>query len=542
MVNVIFSGITSLFLSKITVLLIDAIAVYLAIVVYRDNKKGELNKIYILMTFLMMCWVNFAYIPRFLITPIVYPLSLILLKIAWIATPLFFYLLYYITIVLIKKKEKHALLSKAVLFISILSAVVTGFTNYIITGLEVIDGIVTINYGPWMYPFLCTIIFIIFATIYPVFKKDILKDSKVRHFLVGIFIFYFANAIFNIALPIFFGVSRFYFIGDYSTLILLAYTAYSILRHELFEIKVVAAEVLTFSIWIALTSDIFTSENIKDKFFEIIILLLTIIFGILLLKSVKNEIKQREKLEKLTNQLKIINTKLKKLDAIKSEFISIASHQLRTPLTVIKGYLSMIRDGDFGALGQKLVDPLEKIYDSSERMISLVANLLNVSRIESGKIQFNFTEMQLEDLVKSVYEELQSKAKLKNLRFEYIAPDALLPKVKIDEEKIRQVIMNLTENSIKYTNEGSVTMKLKLENKDIRFCVYDTGAGIKKSDMGKLFQKFSRGTGSTQAIEGTGLGLFVAKQMIEAHRGTIWAESKGEGKGSKFCFLLPAGK
>jgi signal transduction histidine kinase len=99
--------------------------------------------------------------------------------------------------------------------------------------------------------------------------------------------------------------------------------------------------------------------------------------------------------------------------------------------------------------------------------------------------------------------------------------------------------MNLIENSIKYTDQGSVNVELKGEGENIKFSVTDTGAGIKKEDMGKLFQKFSRGTGATASIDGTGLGLYVAKQMVEAHKGKIWAESKGEGMGSKFCFTLP---
>ena len=539
----IFDVITGLFLSKLTILLIDAVAIYLAFIVYRDNKKGDSNRIYVVMTFLMLIWVNFAYLLH-IIGETNYALSWIFLKIAWLATPLFFVSLYLLTMELIKKEEQYKILTRIILFFGVTSVIITSFTDKVIKGVDFIEISnnfydARIIYGDWMYPFLGLITFIIIATLFPIFRENILQINKLRNYLSGIFIFYFANVVFNITLPIFFDVSRYYYFGDYSTIILLGYTSYGIMKYKLFNIKVVAAESLTFLIWLALASEIFTAESLKDKILEIIVLSLTVVFGILLIRSVKNEIKQREELEKLTKQLKTANAKLKKLDAAKSEFISIASHQLRTPLTVIKGYLSMIREGDFGKLGEKIKDPIEKIFESSQRLISLVANLLNISRIESGRLKFNFTEMQLEDMIESVMEELKNKADEKGLEFTFKRHKKPLPKIRIDEEKIRQVVANIIDNSIKYTDEGKVEVQLNQEDKNLYFCVKDTGAGIKRNDIGKLFQKFSRGTGKTKTTDGTGLGLFVARQMVEAHKGSIWVESKGEGHGSKFCFTLP---
>jgi signal transduction histidine kinase len=310
-------------------------------------------------------------------------------------------------------------------------------------------------------------------------------------------------------------------------------------KYGLFNIKVIATELLTFSIWIFIVIRLFLSETLQERLVDGSLLVFLVVSGILLIRSVLKEVKHREEVENLAKQLKTANARLKKLDTAKSEFISIASHQLRTPLTVIKGYLSMIKGGDFGLVNEKQKDPMDKVAESSERLVQLVENMLNVSRIEAGRVQFNFSEIQLEDLVKSVVDELMTKAKIKSLRLNLKLPSEPLPKLKIDEEKIRQVIMNLIENSIKYTDQGSVSVELSREGEKIKFSVSDTGAGIKKEDMNKLFQKFSRGTGVTASIDGTGLGLFVAKQMIVAHKGRIWAESEGEGKGSKFCFTLP---
>jgi len=251
--------------------------------------------------------------------------------------------------------------------------------------------------------------------------------------------------------------------------------------------------------------------------------------------------KLKDEVEKATRDLRQANEKLKRLDAAKSEFISIASHQLRTPLTVIKGYISMILEGSFGRISATQKQALDKVYESSERLIQLIENLLNISRIESGRLQYTFEPTDLAALVKDVVDDLKSVAKKKGLRFTYNAPQKQLPKLQMDEEKMRQVVMNMIDNSIKYTKKGSVTVSLKQEYGRIKFCVQDTGIGISQEQKENLFKKFSRGSGpSLIHTEGTGLGLYVAKQIVEAHKGRIWAESRGENQGSCFCFSFKA--
>jgi signal transduction histidine kinase len=251
--------------------------------------------------------------------------------------------------------------------------------------------------------------------------------------------------------------------------------------------------------------------------------------------------KLEEKVEQRTKNLKIANEQLKKLDTAKSEFISIASHQLRTPLTVIKGYISMMLEGNFGKLSEPETESLKKVFKSNERLIQLVEHLLDISRINSGKMAYNLRSIDMSELVGSVIEELKKTLiERKDLTLVYTPPAKPLAKVKLDDEKIRQVVMNLIDNAIKYTKKGSVTVSLEEVGGKIKFCVSDSGMGIRKEDMVNLFKKFSRGSGTSLIhTEGTGLGLYVARMMIEAHHGKIWAESKGEGQGSKFCFELP---
>jgi signal transduction histidine kinase len=255
----------------------------------------------------------------------------------------------------------------------------------------------------------------------------------------------------------------------------------------------------------------------------------------------KFNINLKREVERATKELREANEQLKILDQAKSDFISIASHQLRTPLTIVKGYVSMMLEGNFGELNPMERDSLEKVFESNERLIRLVENLLNISRIESGRMQYTYEVMPLEKVVDSVVDELQSYAIKMKLKLSYKKQKAALPLVRIDEEKIRQVVMNLIDNAIKYTKAGTVTVSLKEDDGGIIFTVSDSGMGINPLDISKLFKKFSRVAGTNLVhTEGTGLGLYVARTMIEAHKGRIWAESDGEGLGSRFSFWLPA--
>jgi len=248
-----------------------------------------------------------------------------------------------------------------------------------------------------------------------------------------------------------------------------------------------------------------------------------------------------DQVKKKTAELRRANAELRQLDRAKSEFISIASHQLRTPLTVIKGYISMMREGSFGEIRPEIMRNLEKVYISNERLIGLVENLLDISRIESGRQDFNWQKVQLEDVAQTVVDNLKKTAKDKNLKLFIHKPKKLTPKVTADPNKIHEVMMNFIDNAIKYTNEGEINVFVRSEPKEdsVTFCVKDTGRGIAPEIKAHLFRKFSRGKGSFRVhTEGVGLGLYVAKMIIDAHQGKIWAESKGRDKGASFCFAL----
>jgi len=233
-------------------------------------------------------------------------------------------------------------------------------------------------------------------------------------------------------------------------------------------------------------------------------------------------------------------TREKEIERMKTEFVSISAHQLRTPLSAIKWTLRMILDGDLGEITKEQREFIEKTYQSNERMINLINDLLNVTRIEEGRYLYKLTPTSLESIVQSVIKNYEGEIKKKNLNFEFKKPERKLPKVMADVEKIQLAIQNLIENAIRYTLPGGkVIVSLKQKEKEIEFFVKDTGIGIPKDQQNRVFTKFFRAANAIRMeTEGSGLGLFITKNIIEAHGGKIWFESE-EGKGTTFYFTLP---
>ncbi len=248
----------------------------------------------------------------------------------------------------------------------------------------------------------------------------------------------------------------------------------------------------------------------------------------------------QEKVEEKTKELRKAYEELKTLDKAKSEFISMASHQLRTPLTSIKGYISMILEGDYGQIPQKTKKALENVFQSNARLIRIVNDLLNISRIELGKMEFQKSPTKIEELIQICYEEIKLEAQKKNLKLVFKKPKTPLPMVNIDPLKIQQVILNLLDNALRYTKKGKIEIALKKKPNSILISVKDTGEGLTKSEQKQIFEGFSRGSaGINLFIEGAGLGLYVAKKYLDLHKGKIWAESPGKGRGSTFYVELP---
>ncbi len=246
----------------------------------------------------------------------------------------------------------------------------------------------------------------------------------------------------------------------------------------------------------------------------------------------------KRKVEYQTRELKQINEELKKSNRGKSEFINMASHQLRTPLTSLKGYISMLRDGYYGSFSEEAKEKLDILFNSTERLIGLVNNLLNISRIDLGKLEPKLEKADIVKLVESSFMEMKIRGEEKNLSINLDIPESEIF-LDFDYSQMNAVVSELIDNSIKYTLEGSVKVGVKEEDERVLIYVSDTGAGLLKDEVGKIFSRFTRGeAGLTYFTEGTGLGLHIIKRYLDLHNGSIWAESEGRGKGSTFYIEL----
>jgi signal transduction histidine kinase len=250
----------------------------------------------------------------------------------------------------------------------------------------------------------------------------------------------------------------------------------------------------------------------------------------------------QEKVDEATSELRHTNAQLQRLDEAKDEFVSMASHQLRTPLTSVKGYISMVLEGDVGRITAPQRQLLDEAFTSSERMVHLINDFLNVSRLQTGKFIIDLKPIDLAKIAAQEVESLKTTAKAHDLKLRF-RPPSYFPVLYLDEGKIRQVLMNFIDNAIYYSREGSViTIELAIIEGDAVLKVSDTGIGVPEDEKAHLFSKFFRASNARkQRPDGTGVGLFLAKKVIIAHGGTMVFESV-EGEGSTFGFRLPIKK
>lgn len=459
-----------------------------------------------------------------------------------------------------------------------------GVSDNLVQSVEINNGTLLANYGTVFIYFVVFIIinllFIFGISIYNYKKTRPEFRSQLKVMFIG-FVISAAIAVFTDLLsPIIFHNDFLSNFGAFGSVFLVSFTAYAIVKHKLFNIKVILAETAVVIVVLAILSQVILSQSKNELFLNIFLLLIVCYGGYLLIKSVQDEIRKKEQLQVMTTQLAQANNHLKELDEMKTEFVSLASHELLTPVSAIEGYLSMMLDEHLA----KVEDPtaaryLDRIYKSSRRLARLIADMLNISRIEEGRLLVEKKDVDLSELVKQVIDEIRFKAEERKQKVIFDNPDGW--KTYGDGDKIKEVVVNIIGNSIKYSRDpGEIHVIVKkvptvmvtstwakIEN-DIKgrplddqeainsavdphfkeivgpdqllISVKDNGIGIPREELPRLFKKFHRvGNYSTQESQGTGLGLYISRALVELHHGRIWADSEGEGKGSTFTFSLP---
>lgn len=409
---------------------------------------------------------------------------------------------------------------------------------------------------------------------------DIERKMKVRFVLIGITLFLIMASTFSLILPTF-GFDKLAILDSPSAIVFLIFSSFAVLKYKMFNIQTVATVFLTVVLWGVLLVKVIIDSGKESFNLDIVVLILGFVLGVILIRSVLSEIRRREQLQVLSKQLGEANLHLKDLDKMKTEFVSLASHELLTPVSAIEGYLSMMLDEKLVKLEDpKAVQYMDRVYRSAKRLARLISDMLNISRIEEGRLLVEKKDINMVEVIQQVIEELKFKADEHKQKVVFEDPKASFMTF-ADPDKVKEILVNIIGNSIKYTLQpGTITVTIekaptsvlnsewgKLEqailaspvddqesihavgdehmkqivgDEQYLIRVKDQGVGIPKEELTKLFKKFHRvGNYSTQESQGTGLGLYITRALVELHHGRIWPDSEGEGKGSTFTFSLP---
>lgn len=418
--------------------------------------------------------------------------------------------------------------------------VFSGFTGTVTAGEVAIT-----ETGPGIFLFGIVAVGLVIAALRTLFIKFRRAEGGARRGIVTIFIgtvITFALIIlFNLVFATVFSNPRFVPLGALFMFPFVVFASFAILHDRLFNVKVAATSLLVFILAIVSLGEMIFSTTSLQVFFRTGIFILVLVFGISLIRGVIREIKLREEVEELATNLSTANDKLKELDRLKSQFLSMASHDLRAPLTIIRNFISLLLDGSYGALAPAGQEGLKQVFDRATDMAKSVETYLDVSRIEQGRMKYDFVDIELTPLIKNAVMAFTPNAEKKGLKLSATYDTTLDGvKAKIDVSKMNEVLNNLLDNTIKYTPTGEMNLSVKRIGTVARISLKDTGVGMTEDTLKNLFQLFRPGEDSKRINPAsTGVGLFVTKAHVEAHKGKIWAESEGAGKGSTFIIELP---
>lgn len=550
---------------KLLIVVIDTIAVWLIMMVYINQPKRIESKLFAIMNISMFGWVNFAYFARIIESK---DLSILFLKIAWIVTPIFFVMIYFFTIYLLNLSKKHTALSVINIIICIILILITGIGDFVIHDILIRDGILTIRYGIAMWPFLIGIAFMIISVVYLLFyhKDHLSKEQRyrIKPYILGIVIFYINNFIFNITLPIFYEITRYYFLGDYSTVILTTLLAYAIFKHRFLNTKVLLSTLAISIIGMLLIIDIFLlSQKPSDYVLKGVIFVTYIFLSYLLQKAIWKEELQREQLIKVNTALAKSKKRYLTLAREQKDIIDVMGHEIRTPLTAIiqelnlHKKLTIPRKDEFieakippDQLKQNLkmiFETLDVTDKASTQMSFLVNDMLETARLEKKTFSLDYTTFDLVNIVESTTKVMEKTIDHTKVTITFHKTTANIP-IEADETRIREVVYALLSNAIKYGHDPhkkmcTIDVFVQKKGGHAIVSIKDNGIGIAAEDISKLGRKFLRlnpyMSSNIKRPGGTGLGLFVIKGIMDHHKGQMTIKSEGLGKGATFSLMIP---
>ena len=308
------------------------------------------------------------------------------------------------------------------------------------------------------------------------------------------------------------------------------------------QFKNLSLQLLAITVWVSILSNTFFPNHklSSSSSAGITIFIITVVIGILMIRSMFRETEIESTVEDLVKRLQKNNIDLKKLEIQKSEFISIASHQLRGPVSNIYGYASMLIEGDYGEVPNHLKEPLSRVFQSTSHLGFLVNDFLNVGRIDRGEMEYTIEDFDISSFLADTVNGFMVAAKTAKLDLicEFDETNQIF--VRDDKNKTKQIISNVIDNAIKYTPKGYVSVTIQKNDFNAVIKIKDSGIGINPKIKDQLFKKFVRDVNASKTnVTGSGLGLYVASVMAKGMDGRIWAESAGDNQGTTFYIQLP---
>jgi signal transduction histidine kinase len=559
---------------------ITAAIMLLGIVIYFNDRHSITNRTFVALAIWATLWGILNYISYQ--TNVDASLTLWLLRIVLFLAVWFAYYLFKLMYVFPEKEKTFPTYYKTVFLPLVVIISLFTLTPYIFPSIAETSAVGTVSKTvvlPGIYLFGAMVFFLIFGSFYLLIKKirHAGKEEKTpyRLILVGTIITFTLIIIFNFILAGIFLNVTYIPLGSLFIFPFVAFTFYAIYKHHLFNIKVAAIAFVAFILTVFSFINILYASSASQIAVNITLFIAVLIGSVILIKSVLKEIEQRERIQTLADDLSKANENQVAL-------IHFITHQVKGFFTKSRNIFSLLTEGDAGPLTPEMQKFVAEGFDSDTKGVAMVEDVLNAANIKTGIVKYNIAPFDISNLVGALVVEYKKMAEDKGLQLIYSCwgkpehaaaisasggmnstaveqvPNCAIDMkthanyiVSGDEEQLRQVFKNLIENSIKYTPKGSVTVRLTQSVADsaadhtaapkVIFSVRDTGVGLTDDDKALLFSQGGRGKDSTKVnVESTGYGLFIAKGIVEAHHGRIWAESEGRDKGTTFYVELPS--
>lgn len=520
--------------------LVALLSIFLGILVLISDKKSTSNRLFFAFNISAAIWIFSSLAAKYSTIDTVEPF----VSIGFAAASLlvYFFLMFSITF-----PNNQNLFNKFWHWLAIppMAFVVLSFMNMVAVATpDSANGFIVSNstmYIPYAVFLFVYIVISIIKLITNYKRESGITKSQIFYILLGSSLYAFFALIFSLVIPILTEDPNIYKWGIYSVIIFLIFAAYAIVERGFLKTRVILTDAIVTGVIFILLIQALLSDNLQRGLVNFSILIVVSYGGFLIIKSVKKEIEQNKKLQSQANKLEKDKEELIKLDAAKDEFLMMATHELTTPITAIRGKLSMAIEENMAKLNEEQKEYFTPAYDAINRLNHISQELVSAALINQNKLVINPENGNLDQLISGIVEESRKSAEAKGNKIEYIFKFKA-ENIAFDSKKIKEVITNLIVNAIHFTEKGKIEISVNRTDSDIVISVSDNGKGIPLDSQKTLFDKFSQ-NGRFDPLnpteqQGAGLGLFIDKEIIELHHGKIWFEST-EGKGSTFYFSLP---